>query len=134
MTTPEGVSMALELVNSITYKKEVDYHMRFDGNSNEQHSLILLAKDQNTYDVWSDGINVLLDNNLLDQKSTTKNVSKFQKELEDLMIIELRQSLLNPCDTSHFETIPTAPPPPANYNFVNFRICPETKRIIPNEA
>ena len=37
---------------AITYKKEVDYHMRFDGNSNEQHSLILLAKDQKTYNVW----------------------------------------------------------------------------------
>jgi hypothetical protein len=112
---------------TITYQKEVDYSMT-------QQSLILLAKDQKTYDAWSDGINVLLGNNLLDQKSKTKSESKFEKELEDLLTIDLRLSLLNPSDTFEFKALPTAPPPPSNYNFTNFKICPETRRIVEKEA
>jgi hypothetical protein len=118
---------------AITYKKEVDYSM-VSMTGNEQHSLILLAKDTNTYDVWSDGINVLLGNNLLDQKSKTKSESKFEKELEDLLNIDIRLSLLNPSDTFDFEALPMAPPPPPNYNFTNFKICADTRRIIANEA
>ena len=112
---------------TITYQKEVDYSMI-------QHSLVLLAKDQKTYNVWFDGINILLGNNLLDQKSKRKSESKFEKELEDILTIDLRLSLLNPNDTFDFKAIPTAPPPPSNYNFTNFKICPETRRIVENEA
>ena len=118
---------------AITYKKEVDYSM-VSMTGNEQHSLILLAEHQNTYDVWSDGINVLLGNNLLDQKSKNKSESKFEKELEDLLNIDIRLSLLNPSDTFDFEALPMAPPPPTNYEFTNFKICSETKRVITNEA
>ena len=112
---------------TLTYQKEVDYSMI-------QNSLILIAKDQKTYDAWYDGINVLLGNNLLDQKSKIKSESKFEKELEDLLTIDLRLSLLNPSDTFDFKAQPMVPPPPSNYNFTNFKICPKTKRIIENEA
>ena len=71
MTTDGGdvftyVSGLTDLVRSadkafaITYKKDMGPAVPFP----ETHSLILLAKDQGTFDVWSDGINFLLGNNL----------------------------------------------------------------------
>lgn len=112
---------------AITYKKEVDYAMRADGNANEQHSLILLAKDQTTYDVWSDGINFLLGNSLLEKEKKTK---LFESELDILLNIDLRMNILNPCDTFNFEALPIAPPPPTNYNFTNFKICKTDNRVM----
>ena len=97
----------------------------------ETHSLILLAKNQSDFDVWSDGINFLLPgNNFLEQKTKTK---QFETEFEALMSLELRMNLLNPSDTFPFEEIPTVPPPPPDYNSNNFQICPETKRVIKNK-
>ena len=112
---------------AITYKKEMSPANPFP----ETHSLILLAKNQSDFDVWSDGINFLLPgNNFLEQKTKTK---QFETEFEALMSLELRMNLLNPSDTFPFEEIPTVPPPPPDYNFNNFQICPETKRVIKNK-
>ena len=112
---------------AITYKKDMGPAVPFP----ETHSLILLAKDQSDFDVWSDGINFLLGTNLLEQKTKTK---QFEAELNDMLLIDLRMNLLNPSDTFPFEEIPVVPPPPPNYNFNNFQICPDTKRVIKNEA
>ena len=125
----------------ISYRKEVPYELRADGEADKQHSLILLAKDQSTYDVWSDGINFLLVGKtaetpkeltkaFLDTNAKIKSKT-FDKELEDLVNIDVRMSLLNPSDTSNFDSLPTIPPPPPNYNFANFKICPERRKVIP---
>ena len=125
----------------ISYKKEVPYELRADGEADKQHSLILLAKDQSTYDVWSDGINFLLVGKtaetpieltkaFLDTNAKIKSKT-FDKELDDLVNIDVRMSLLNPSDTSNFDSLPTIPPPPPNYNFTNFEICPERRKVIP---
>ena len=127
------VSGLTDLINSaknafaITYKKEVDYARIHDRDANEQHSLILLAKDSNTYDVWNDGINFLLGKSLLDDKVKSK---LFESELDTLLSIDVRMSLLNPSDISHFDSVPKPPPPPPNYNFANFKICPDTNQVI----
>ena len=130
----------------ISYKKEVPYELRADGEADKEHSLILLAKDQSTYDVWSDGINFLLLGNagssisllegkkmltkaFLDTNSKIKSKT-FDKELDDLVNIDVRMSLLNPSDTSNFDSLPTIPSPPPNYNFANFKICPERRKVI----
>ena len=112
---------------AITYKKDMGPANPFP----ETHSLILLAKEQGHFDVWSDGINFLLGTNLLEQKTKTK---QFECELDTLLNLDLRMSLLNPSDTFPFEEMPTAPPPPPNYNFNNFKICPDTGRVIKIEA
>ena len=138
MTTDGGdvftyVSGLTDLVRSaewafaITYKKDMGPANPFP----EQHSLILLGQDQATYDVWSDGINFLLGKPLLDQKTKTK---LFQSELEILLNLDLRMNLLNPSDTFPFEEMPIPPPPPPNYDFNNFKICSETRKVIKNEA
>ena len=125
----------------ISYKKEIPYELRADGEADKQHSLILLAKDQSTYDVWSDGINFLLVGKtaetpieltkaFLDTNAKIKSKT-FDKELDDLVNIDVRMSLLNPSDTSNFDSLPTIPPPPPNYNFTNFKICPERRKVIP---
>jgi hypothetical protein len=125
----------------ISYKKEVPYELRADGEADKQHSLILLAKDQSTYDVWSDGINFLLVGQtaetpieltkaFLETNAKTKSKT-FDKELDDLVNIDVRMSLLNPSDTSNFDSLPTIPPPPPNYNFANFKICQERRKVIP---
>ena len=138
MTTDGGdvftyVSGLTDLVRSadkafaITYKKDMGPAVPFP----ETHSLILLAKDQGTFDVWSDGINFLLGNNLLELKTKTK---LFESELDTLLNLDLRMNLLNPSDTFPFEEMPTPPPPPPNYSFNNFKICPDTRRVIKNDA
>ena len=125
----------------ISYKKEVPYELRADGEADKQHSLILLAKDQSTYDVWSDGINFLLVGKtaetpieltkaFLDTNAKIKSKT-FDKELDDLVNIDVRMSLLNPSDTSNFDSLPTIPSLPPNYNFANFKICPERRKVIP---
>ena len=125
----------------ISYKKEVPYELRADGEADKQHSLILLAKDQPTYDVWSDGINFLLlgktaetstelTKAFLDTNAKIKSKT-FDKELDDLVNIDVRMSLLNPSDTSNFDSLPTISSPPPNYNFANFKICPERRKVIP---
>ena len=129
-TYPSGLPELLkgaETAFAITYKKDMTEADPFP----ETQSLILLAKNQSDFDVWSDGINFLLPgNNLLEQKTKTK---QFESEFETLLSLELRMNLLNPSDTFPFEEIPTVPPPPPDYNFNNFQICPETKRVIKNK-
>ena len=116
---------------AITYKKEVDYARRHDGNANEQHSLMLLAKDkdanEHTFEVWCDGINLLIENK-------EKRSSLFEDELKQHLNIEVRMNLLNPSDTFNFESLPIPPPPPTNYNFASFKFCPETKNVIKQET
>ena len=108
---------------AIVYKKDMGPAVPFP----EQQSLMLLAKDQDTYDVWSDGINFLLGNTLLDQKTRTK---LFDSDFETHLNLDLRMSLLNPSDTFPFEEMPIIPPPPPNYNFNNFKICSDTRTVI----
>ena len=119
---------AAEKAFSIIYKKEVEYHRRFEDGSTEQLSLILMAKaDTNSYDMWADGVNFLLGNSMLDAQYQSKT---FSSDLETLLQLEMRMNLLNPSDTFNFQTLPKVPPPPTNLNFVNYVVCPETNRII----
>ena len=112
-----------KLALAIIYKKDMGPAVPFP----EEQSLMLLAKDQNTFDVWSDGINFVLGKALLDQKAKTK---LFESDFETHLNLDLRMSLLNPSDTFPFEEMPIVPPPPPNYNFNKFKICPETRTVI----
>ena len=67
-------------------------------------------------------------------KNKKQKTKQFDSELETLLNFDLRMNLLNPSDTFPFEEIPTVPPPPPNYNFNNFQICKDAKRVIKNEA
>ena len=126
---------AAEKAFSIIYKKEVDWNRRFEDGATEQCSLILMAKevkagDTNSYDVWADGINFLLGNSMFDAHNRSKT---FASDLDTLLQLEMRMNLLNPSDTFDFQTLPKVPPPPTNFNFVNYALCPETNRIIRKE-
>ena len=130
------VMKAAEKAFSIIYKKEVDWNKMVDYGATEQCSLILMAKETklgetSSYDIWSDGINSLLQNSMADANGCRSKT--FSSDLESLLQLEMRMSLLNPNDTFNFQSLPKVPPPPTNFNFVNYKLCPQTKRIIPKE-
>ena len=75
----------------------------------EQSSLALIATDKKSYDVWSDGINILREQNM---KS-----DRFEEEFKALEAIELRMTYLEIDKTTPMKSLPKVPPPPSNYNF-----------------
>ena len=95
-------------------------------------------EEEKERDIWCDGINFLLkhdmsDNNK-DNKDTPDRRSKtFIEDFKFLLENEMRTNLLNPTDTFTFDSLPQVPPPPPNYNFVNYTLCSETKSVIKKE-
>ena len=94
-------------------------------------------EEEKERDIWCDGINFLLGTDMSENANSNQEQSKrskaFNEEFKALLEVEMRMNLLNPTDTFNFDSLPKIPPPPPNYNFVNYKVCPETKRVMKKE-
>ena len=119
-----------DLCFTICFKKEIDYTRIDQGGQNENQSLILISKDHKSYDMWTDGINFLLGNSMDNDNQKDNRSTRFKEDLDFLLLqTQMRMSLLNPCDTNNFKTLPKVPPPPPNYRFARYKFCPDKKTI-----
>lgn len=80
--------------------------------SEQEEPLCFVAPDPKTFDYWTDGINALLDQDMMSQY--TKN------DLDTLLTMDIKLRLLDTEGVTIPEVPPEIPPPPPNYDF-NFK-------------
>ena len=115
-----------------------------DHHDDKPRSLILVAKEPKQFNIWRDGIQYLMGkckpgeqackhgkNAKYCMEDPNNQSEEFRKDLEFLLEISMQMNLLNPGDAMDYSKgLPRIPPPPPDYDFVDYKPCLEKKIIV----